>query len=243
MSHKPAIILVHPQLGENIGMCARAMLNCGLTDLRLVAPRDGWPSDKAVAASSGALEKGVTAQVFDTTQEAVAGFHYVIATTARPRDMVKTVYTPHGAADSIWQRADRGEKTAILFGAERSGLTNEDVALANAVVTIPLNPDFTSLNIAQAVLLVSYAWRAARDETATSATARGDSPAATHDEITALVARLEDEMDKGGFFRSPELRPTLVRNLTALFMRTDMTSQEVRTFHGIISALTRSIEK
>lgn len=235
----PSVVLVHPQLGENIGMCARAMLNCGLTDLRLVAPRDGWPSEKADAASTGAFEKGVTVSVFDTTHAALEGFHHVLATTARPRDMVKRILTPAGAAELAVASQAKSERTAILFGAERSGLTNEDVALSSAVVTIPLNPDFTSLNIAQAVLVLAYAWRARIDETPDVQQDNGDSQPATHAEISALVARLEGEMDKGGFFRSAELRPTLVRNLVSLFMRTNMTQQEAQTFHGIISALIR----
>jgi len=234
MKSNPAIILVKPQLGENIGMCARAMLNCGLTDLRIVAPRDGWPSESAHAASAGAFDKGVVATIYDTTAEAVAGLHYIMATTARPRDLVKDVFTPRAAAVQL--RAEAG-KTGVLFGAERTGLINEDIALANAVITIPLHEGFTSLNIAQAVLLVSYEWFTAADTTVAAQLLTGDSDVASADEVAGLVSRLEAEMDKGGFFRSPELRPTLVRNLNALFARTRITSQEANTFHGIISAL------
>lgn len=233
MSALPAIVLVNPQLGENIGMCARAMFNCGLTDLRIVNPRDGWPSDKAVSASSGALEKGVIATLYGSTADAVADCDYIFATTARPRDMVKEVFTPREAA----KRARSEKRVAFLFGAERTGLHNDDIAIANGVITIPLNPDFTSLNIAQAVLLVAYEWFTAGDTTAPVQLVSGDSDVATAKEIAELVGRLEDEMDKGGFFRSPDLRPTLVRNLQALFARTRMTSQEASTFHGIISAL------
>lgn len=230
----PAIILVKPQLGENIGMCARAMLNCGLTDLRIVAPRDGWPNESATAASAGAFEKGVIPTLYETTAEAVADCTFTLATTARTRDMVKDVFTARKAAEKL---RSEGGQTAILFGAERTGLVNEDVALATAVVTIPLNPDFTSLNIAQAVLLMSYEWFTAGDTTAPERLLTGESQIADSGEIEGLVRRLEDEMDKGGFFRSPELRPTLVRNLAALFARTRMTSQEAATFHGIISSL------
>jgi tRNA/rRNA methyltransferase len=232
----PAIVLVHPQLGENIGMCARAMFNCGLTDLRIVAPRDGWPSEKAVSASSGALEKGVIATVYQSTTEAVADCNYILATTARPRDMVKEVFTPRAAAAKLRNES----KAAVLFGAERTGLVNEDIAIANGVITIPLNPGFTSLNIAQAVLLVAYEWFTAADTTPPAQLIAGDTEIASAQEIAELVTRLEGEMDKGGFFRSPELRPTLVRNLQALFARTRMTSQEASTFHGIISALIRN---
>jgi tRNA/rRNA methyltransferase len=233
MTALPAIILINPQLGENIGMCARAMFNCGLKDLRIVNPRDGWPSEKAVAASSGALEKGVVARVYATTAEAVADCTYIMATTARPRDMVKDVFTPRAAANKMREEA----RVGVLFGAERMGLHNDDVAIANAVITIPLNPDFTSLNIAQAVLLVSYEWFTAADTTVPSQLVSGDSEVASAKELAELVGRMETEMDAGGFFRSAELRPTLVRNLQALFARTRMTSQEASTFHGIISAL------
>lgn len=234
MTNTPAIILVNPQLGENIGMCARAMLNCGLTDLRLVKPRDGWPSEAAVAASAGALEKGVVARVYSSTAEAVADCSYILATTARPRDMVKDVYTPRAGMQAV--RA-QNIQTAVLFGAERSGLVNEDIALATGIITIPLNDGFTSLNIAQAVLLIAYEWFTAADTTAPHTMHTGDTDIAPAAEIAALVSRLETEMDNGGFFRSPDLRPTLIRNLVSFFTRTRMTSQEASTFHGIISAL------
>lgn len=233
----PAVILVKPQLGENIGMCARAMLNCSLTDLRLVAPRDGWPNESANSASAGALEKGVVARVYNTTEEAIADLGFVLATTARPRDMVKDVFTPREAAA---QMVKSGVNCGVLFGAERAGLENSDVALANGVITIPLNEGFTSLNLAQAVLLVAYEWFTGLDKTPAQQMLLGDSEPATLGDIHGLVGRLEGEMDKGGFFRSPELRPTLVRNLHALFARTRMTEQEVSTFHGIISALIRN---
>lgn len=236
MIQTPAIILVNPQLGENIGMCARAMLNCGLTDLRLVNPRDGWPSVQANASSAGALEKGVVARVYSSTAEAIADCTYVLATTARPRDLVKEVFTPRKAAAALRTEQHNGQ-CGILFGAERTGLINEDIALANGVITIPLNEGFTSLNIAMAVLVVSYEWFTAADVTPPQQLLTGDSAVASADEIAGVVGRLEAEMDNGGFFRAPDMRPTLVRNLNALFARTRMTSQEAATFHGIISAL------
>lgn len=162
---EPAIILVNPQMGENIGAAARAMLNFGITGLRLVNPRDGWPSAQAEAMSVGALEKMPPVQVFDSTEEALADCHYVYATTARPRDMTKPVFTAKGAARDMHERQAQGQKIGILFGAERSGLDNDDVALAHAVLTIPANPDFTSLNLGQGVLLVAYEWLQTIDET------------------------------------------------------------------------------
>lgn len=230
---KPSIILINPQLGENIGMCARAMFNCGLVDLRIVNPRDGWPSEKAVSASSGALEKGVVATLYENTAAAVADCDYIFATTARPRDMVKEVFTPREAA----KKARSEKRVGFLFGAERTGLHNDDIAIANGVITIPLNPDYTSLNIAQAVLLVAYEWFTAGDNTAPVQLVTGDSAIASFEEVAGMVSRLEAEMDNGGFFRSPDMRPTLVRNLQSLFVRMRITSQEVNTFQGIISAL------
>lgn len=237
MSH-PAIVLITPQLGENIGMVARAMLNCGLTDLRIVRPRDGWPSEAANRASSGALEKGVSVQVYDSTAAAIADCHSIYATTARPRDMVKRVETASTAATQMQSDAREGQQAAILFGAERSGLENDDIALADAIITIPLNPDFTSLNLAQAVLLVTYEWRMAGLEQKTEFVT-GKTDIAARDDILTLVDRLHDALADKGFFRTEELKPTLTRNITNLFTRTQMTSQECQTFHGIISALIR----
>ena len=235
---QPAIILITPQLGENIGMVARAMLNCGLGDLRIVRPRDGWPSEAANRAASGALEKGVTVTLYDSTQAAIADCHAVYATTARPRDMVKQVETANTAAHLIRQAEKQGEQAGILFGAERSGLENEDIAMASHIITIPLNPDFTSLNLAQAVLLVAYEWCMAGQEQ-NSAFITGKTDIAPHAEVTLLVDRLIDQLEDKGFFRTEELKPTLQRNIINLFTRTRMTSQECQTFHGVISALAR----
>ncbi|NBX66133.1 MAG: RNA methyltransferase [Proteobacteria bacterium] len=234
MIKTPAIVLVKPQMGENIGMCARAMLNCGLTDLRIVAPRDGWPSAPAEAAASGAFDKGVVARLYDTTADAIADCTYVLATTANTRDMVKDVFTARESAVRL--RAETGQ-AAVLFGPERTGLGNEDIALAGGLVTIPLNPGFTSLNLAQAVLLVSYEWFTAVDTTAPAQFRTGGAELADAAVISGLVSRLEEEMDRGGFFRSEELRPTLMRNLLSFFARSRMTHQEAQTFHGIVSAL------
>lgn len=233
----PAIILIDPQLGENIGMVARAMLNCGLTDLRIVRPRDGWPSETAVRAASGALEKGVVATVFETTESAVADCHFVLATTARPRDMIKDVYTANGAAKALSQAVQTGQNTAILFGAERSGLQNEDIALANGIITIPLNPDFTSLNLAQAVLLVSYEWLTTHDATPDRVTVTGKTDIATQSELDMFSNRLIAALSDHGFFRSDELRPTIERNLVNMISRMNLTRQDTQTLHGIVSAL------
>lgn len=225
-------------MGENIGAAARAMLNCGLDRLRLVKPRDGWPSAQAEAMSSGALEKMPPVTVFDNTAAAIADCHYVYATTARPRDMTKPVLTARGAAEDMHRRAAEGQKIGLLFGGERAGLDNDDVALAHAIVTIPLNPDFTSLNLGQAVLLLAYEWY----QLAVNAPARqlptGNSMPASHDELVELFERLEDELEAHHFFRNDGQKPVMIRNLRNLLARAEMTRQEARTFHGIISALT-----
>ncbi len=240
----PVIILVRPQLGENIGMCARAMLNCGVTELRMVAPRDGWPNADADAAATGASILFDTAKIYDTTAEAVADLDFVLATTARDRDMVKGVMTAEQAAQEIHKRHTGLQKPTcgILFGPERSGLENDDVAVADMILNIPLNPGFSSLNLAQAVLLACYSWLSAQNPFAGTAFAPapedGDNEfPATKGEIENLLQRLEEELEKRRFFRSPEHRPTLLRSIRNFFFRSGITKQETRTFHGIISAL------
>lgn len=221
-------------MGENIGAAARGMLNFGLSDLRIVAPRDGWPNQAAIDMSSGALDK-ITPRIFNSLQEAVADLHFVIATTARPRDMVKPVFTPAGAIAETNTRHD--QKTGFVFGPERAGLTNDDVALCHAILTIPVNPDFWSLNLSSSVLLVAYEWLKSRDQTPELMTPTGNSEAVTHDALEAFLNRLESELQSGGFFKSPDLKPTMVRNIRSMFTRGNLTDQEVRTFHGMITAL------
>ncbi|PCI01457.1 MAG: rRNA methyltransferase [Alphaproteobacteria bacterium] len=236
MTHKnPAIILIDPQLGENIGMVARAMLNCGFTDLRLVRPRDGWPSEHATRASSGALDKGVVVTLFDTTSAAIADCHRVYATTARPRDMTKNVYTARSAMVEAHEKEN--EIIGILFGAERSGLQNEDIALANGIITLPLNPEFTSLNLAQAVLLVTYEYLMQGDDTPDTQVATN---LANKDTINQFSDRLIDTLDDNKFFRSEDLRPTTQRNLRNMLSRMEWTDQDIKTLHGIVSALTKN---
>ncbi|HEY0526096.1 MAG TPA: RNA methyltransferase [Stellaceae bacterium] len=237
LSSGPAVILVHPQLGENIGTAARAMFNCGLTDLRLVRPRDGWPSEKARAAASGADPVIDNARLYDTAEEAVADLHRVYATTARERHMVKRVVTPRQAAAEMRGIAADGQNFGVLFGAERAGLTNDHVGLADAIVAVPLNPSFSSLNLAQAVLLVGYEWFTAGDATAPEVLPVGDSRPATKAELHEFFAHLEEELDRTGFLRNVEKRPTTVRNVRTLFERADCTEQELRTLHGIVVAL------
>lgn len=243
MTEQPVIILVDPQLGENIGMVARAMLNCGLTELRIVRPRDGWPSQAAVDASAGAVEviDGVT--LYETTLDAVADLNRVYATTGRPRGMVTRIVTPRHGAEEMRREIADGTKVGILFGGERSGLNNDDVALADAVIEVPLNPDFKSLNLAQAVLLVSYEWRMSQDATLGERLETNESEPASKAELDNFMTRLADGLDKGGFFKSPAMRPGVLRNIRNLFKRGQPTEQEIRTLHGIIVALQKAGKK
>ena len=235
----PAIILVGPQLGENIGMCARAMLNCAVTELRIVNPRDGWPNEAAISAASGASGVLDNAKLFTSTKDAVADLEFVLATTARERGMVKNICTAEAAAKLIREKNTASQKCGILFGPERTGLENDDVALADAILNIPLNPGFSSLNLAQAVLLACYAWLTCDNpfKAAEVEPVLGDTAPATKAEIENLMRHMEEELDKGGFFRSPEQRPTILRNMRNYFFRSGMTAQDVRTMHGIFSCL------
>ena len=234
----PAVILVAPQLGENIGMVARAMLNCGLTDLRLVRPRDGWPSDKAVAAASGADAVLDRARLFATTADAVADLQRVYAATARPRDMTKEVLTPHAAALEMRRFVAGGGRCGVLLGAEASGLDNDDVALADAILLAPLNPAFMSLNLAQAALLVGYEWYRTGDDSAERTLPMNATRPATKAELLGFFEHLERELDACGFLHVREKRPTVVRNLRNLFQRAGLSEQEVRTLRGVVSCLT-----
>jgi tRNA/rRNA methyltransferase len=233
----PIIILVEPQLGENIGAAARAMLNCGLTRMRIVRPRDGWPNPRALAAASGADAVIEGAQIFYSTSAAIADLDYVLATTARQRDMVKIIYTPEAAADALRAQAAQGRRAGILFGPERTGLMNDDIPLADAVVTIPVNPEFASLNLAQGVLLIGYCWWRLGVNAAPARLETGGARPATKAELENLFARLEEGLEAGGFYTTEQQRPTMIRNMRNLLQRAGMTEQEVRTFHGVIAAL------
>ncbi len=237
----PEIILVRPQIGENIGTAARAMLNCGLTRLRLVKPREAWPNEKAVAASSGATAVLDGAKLFPTTREAVADLTRLYATTARPRDMVKPVFSPRAAAREMRACIAGGGRVGILFGAERSGLENDDVALADAIIEVPMNPDFSSLNLAQAVLICAYEWRLAEpaDDAAGARRGRPRARPAAKEELVGLFEHLEAELDRAGFLYPPEKRPRMVRNIRNLFARADLTEQEVKTLRGIVASLAK----
>jgi tRNA/rRNA methyltransferase len=235
---QPAIILVEPQLGENIGTAVRAMLNCGLTELRVVNPRDGWANEKAVAAASGADAILKKARLYESTADAVADLRYVFAATARERDMTKSVATPRQAARALRRHAAFGHACGVLFGPERRGLTNDDVVLADTLLVASLNPTFRSINLAQAVLIVAYEWFMAGPPMAPETMKKGGSEPATKGELLDFLAHLESELDRTGFLRLKEKRPVMVRNIRNLFLRARLMDHEARTLHGIIVALT-----
>ncbi len=237
----PAVILVRPQLAVNIGMCARAMANFGLSDLRLVNPREGWPRSGALkkgayAAAAGAVHLLESAKLFASVEAAVADLHGVAATTARERGQLKPVLTPAEALPEIAARIAAGDKHGVLFGPERTGLSNEEVAIADRIVTFPVNRAYASLNLAQAVLLVGYEWRKALDGGAPFAVPER-SPPASREMLLSFFAYLESELERTGFFRPLAKRPVMQQNLRNIFHRMNMTEQDVRTLRGGIVRL------
>jgi len=244
LAEGPAIILVEPQMGENIGMVARAMANFGLAELRLVNPRDGWPNEKALATASKADHVIEATKVYDTLEQAVADLNFVYATTARERDGYKPVRSPVIAAETLRARFRASEGTGILFGRERWGLTNEEVALADEIVTFPVNPAFASLNIAQAVLLMSYEWMKSgmEDLGAVPFQAMGQTPS-TKEQLFGLFDQLEEALDARGYFHPAGKKPKMVDNLRAVLSRRAFTEQEISVLRGVISSLDRFSRK
>lgn len=231
----PIIILHAPQLGENIGAAARVMLNFGLTELRLVAPRDGWPNNRARPLSAGAFEAGVNTNLFETIDEAIADIQFILAATARPRGLQKEVVGASGAAELIHRKTLR---TGLIFGAENNGMPTEVLALADAIMTYPVNPDFASLNLAQAVGVFCAAWgaqtgRQGRFEQAED----GIDPPAPREDLLRMFEHFEEELERAGYFYPPEKTAVMVNNFRTAFLRGAWTLQEVRTFRGAIKAL------
>ncbi len=231
---RPVIVLVRPQLGENIGKAARAMLNFGLTEMRLVEPRDGWPNPGAGPAASGADVVLEQAQVYATTAEAVADCAHVYATTVRKRGVTKPVYTPEEATREM---ATAQGRSAILFGPERSGLETEDVALARAILTVPINPQFGSLNLAQAVILCAYEW--SKHEALVQPTQEELLPPAPQDELEGLIAHFEAMLEPKGYYLPEERRGATQRTLRGVLTKPGWNHLEVRTLRGVLSALQR----
>lgn len=234
----PAVILCEPQLGENIGTAARAMANFGLVDLRIVNPRDGWPSEKARAAASRADHVIDNVQVFDSVEAAIADLNFVYATTARSREVPKPVRGPDQAAQKAVELGLKHHGVGYLFGRERWGLNNEEVALADEIVTLPVDPDFASLNIAQAVLVCAYEWRkTASQGELPFLLSEEEHPPASKEDILRMFEHLERALDDVTFFRPPERRPHMIRNLRNIFQKAELSDQEVRTLRGVIAAL------
>ena len=230
----PLIVLVRPQLGQNIGKAARAMLNFGLTELRLVAPRDGWPNPEAAPAASGADRVLEEATIFDSVAEAVADCQHVYATTVRRRGVTKPVVTPEQAAAEIHAATGR---SAFLFGPERAGLETDDVAFARKIVTVPINPEFGSLNLAQAVILVAYEW--SKQQALVQPSVTDIEPPASQFELDGMIAQLDGMLDAAGYFFPPDRRVTTTRMLRTLLTKPAWSSQEVRTVRGVLTTLAK----
>jgi tRNA/rRNA methyltransferase len=235
----PAIVLVRPQMGENIGAVARVLLNFGLVSLRLVAPRDRWPNPKAEVVAVGADTVLKNARVEWALEDALSDATLVIAASARPRGLEKPVWGPRQAALNIRAALARGEKPVVMFGPEAAGMETEEIARADAILTLPVNPGFASLNLANAVAVFAFAYAEARQEHDLPSWFRdSESPPATQEELENLFVHLEQELEQGRFFHPDDKAPLMKRNLRALFLRARLTQQEAQTLRGVIKALT-----
>ena len=239
---QPAFVLIRPQMGENIGAAARGMWNFGLDRMRIIDPRDGWPNQKAVAMASGAGRLLDEAQIFADTPSAIADCDYVYATTARPRGLTKPVMTPQAAMEDARTRIAAGGKVAVMFGPERAGMENEDIARANAIISVPVNPEFPSLNLAQCVLLTGYEWQR---ETIPAQSTRVDAAGdwAEQIEVEKLAEHFEDRLQTAGFFFPEHKAASMKLNLRNLWSRMPMTRADVQMLHGIMRQMVRWKEK
>lgn len=236
----PVFVLVRPQMGENIGAAARAMLNFSLTRMRLVDPRDGWPNPRAVAMASGAAGRVLDhAGVYQTLPEAVADCAYVFATTARGRDLTKPIMTPERAMEHARALIAQGQKVAVLFGPERAGLENEDVSRANAIISVPVNPDFASLNLGQAVLLCAYEWMRQGTLMPPEVVEMARTEFASHIEVEKLGDHFEEQLDAVGFFFPESKAEGMKLNLRNLWSRMALTRADVQTIHGMLRQIVR----
>ena len=233
----PAVILVEPQMGENIGAAARAMWNFGLDRMRIVNPRDGWPNPKAQAMASGAGRVMDAVKVVEHTKEAVADLNFVYATTARNRDLSKAVMTPERAMEHARDLINHGQKVGVMFGPERAGLSNDDIVHANALISVPVNPAFASLNLAQCVLLMSYEWRRQAGDVAPEKMELAGTEYATSLEVQKLNERLEEALDARNFFWPEHKAESMIITLRNMMSRLDLTQADIRVFHGIIKTM------
>ena len=239
LTPQPSIVLVRPQMGENIGAAARGMWNFGLDRMRVVAPRDGWPSQKAVAMASGAGRLLDEAGHYNTVSEAIGDAHFTFATTARGRGLTKPVYSPEAAMRLAAEKIRDGQSVSVMFGPERSGLENDDIAQANAIISVPVNPDFPSLNLAQCVLLVTYEWRRARESVEDMVMEMAKTDWAQAVEIEKLADHYEQRLDEAGFFFPEAKAAGMKTNLRNLWSRMPLTRSDVQTFHGMLRQLLR----
>jgi tRNA/rRNA methyltransferase len=237
------MILVRPQMGENVGAAARAMLNFGLERMRVVAPRDGWPNERAVAMASGAGRVLDNAGLFGDVKAAIADCDYVFATTARGRELVKPIVTPERAMEMARAMAATGKRVGVLFGPERAGLENDDVVLANAIVTVPVNPDFPSLNLGQCVLLMGYEWCRQTMEVAPEVMALARTDFAGGIEVERLGDHYEETLGAAGFFYPGPKAPMMKANLRNMWARLNLTKAEVQTFHGMLRQIAYALRK
>ena len=239
----PSFVLVRPQMGENIGAAARAMLNFGLDHMRVVAPRDGWPNPAAVAMASGAGRVLDAARLSPDLPDALADCSFVFATTARDRDMSKPVYTPEAAMQLAAQKIANGKRVAVLFGPERAGLENEDISRANAIISVPVNPEFPSLNLAQCVLLVGYEWLRQQSEQAPVVENLAGTDWADNSEIEHLAKHYEERMEEAGFFYPEHKAASMKVNLRNMWSRLALTRADVQIFHGTLRQMVRWKER
>lgn len=240
MSGQPVFVLVRPQMGENIGAAARAMLNFGLTRMRLVDPRDGWPNPRAVAMASGAAGKVLDfAGVHPDTGAAVGDADFIFATTARGRDLTKPVMTPERAMEHARALAAAGKTVAFLFGPERTGLENDDIARSNAIVSVPVNPEFPSLNVGQAVLLLAYEWMRQHSTVPPEVTAMAGTDFASATEVTRLAEHYEQRLDEAGFFFPPPKAPGMKLNIRNMWTRMGLKQSDVQILHGMLRQIVR----
>ncbi|MGB3245528.1 MAG: RNA methyltransferase [Sulfitobacter sp.] len=239
----PAIVLVRPQMGENIGAAARAMWNFGLDHMRIVAPRDGWPNPAAVAMASGAGRLLDSATLCADLPNALGDCDFVFATTARGRDLTKPVYSPEAAMAEAARRIAAGQRVAVLFGPERAGLENEDIARANAIVSVPVNPQFASLNLAQCVLLMGYEWMRATAEVAEITTELAGSDWASGQEVEHLARHFEDRLEEARFFYPDHKATSMKVNLRNMWSRMPLTRADIQMFHGMMRQMVRWKER
>lgn len=242
-ARQPVFVLVRPQMGENIGAAARAMWNFGLDAMRVVAPRDGWPNSKAVAMASGAGRLLDEAQLAEKTGSAVADCELVFATTARTRGLTKPVYTPERAMQVAAEKITAGQRVGVLFGPERAGLENDDIARANAIINVPVNPDFPSLNLAQCVLLTAYEWRRATQDTAPERMELAGADHANHADIESLAVHYETTLQTAGFFFPDTKAESMKTNLRNMWSRMPLTRADVQMLHGVLRQMVRWKER